>query len=343
MKILVIAPNWIGDALLAQPLLARLRSRHPGARIDVVAPEWTAPVFRRMPEVAEIFEVPFRHGELALGARLRLARRLRRRRYAEAIVLPNSLKSALVPFLAGIPRRVGFRGEARLVVLNVRHRLDEAAVALMAERYAQLAERPGATPERPLPRVAIEADEANLLITVSRLGLDRSRPVVVLCPGAEFGPAKRWPARHFAALARALVARGKSVWLVGAPGDRALGEEIAQLAAGEALNLCGRTDLAAAIDLVSVAECVVTNDSGLMHVASALDRPLVALYGSSSADHTPPLSTRARIVSLGLECSPCFARECPLGHFRCLNDLLPERVLSEIDAAVAADRAGERA
>jgi heptosyltransferase-2 len=343
MKLLVIAPNWIGDALLAQPLLARVRSRRPGVRIDVVAPEWTAPLFRRMPEVGEIIEVPFRHGELALGARLRLARRLRRRRYAEAIVLPNSFKSALVPFLAGIPRRIGFRGEGRVGVLNVRHRLDEAALPLMAERYAQLAERPGDALERPLPRVAIEADQANLLITVSRLGLDRSRPVMILCPGAEFGPAKRWPARHFAALARALTARGNAVWLVGAAADRGLGEEIAQLAAGEALNLCGRTDLAAAIDLVSVARCVVTNDSGLMHVASALGRPLVALYGSSSPAHTPPLSARARIVSLRLDCSPCFARECPLGHFRCLNDLAPERVLEEIDAAVAAARAGERA
>jgi heptosyltransferase-2 len=343
VKLLIIAPNWIGDALLAQPLLARLRARRPGVRIDVVAPEWTAPVFRRMPEVAEIFEVPFRHGELALGARLRLARRLRRRRYDEAIVLPNSLKSALVPFLAGIPRRVGYRGEARFLTLNVRHRLDEAAHALMAERYAQLAEPPGAPLERPLPRVAIEADPANLLITVSRLGLDRSRPVVVLCPGAEFGPAKRWPARHFATLARALTTRGKSVWLIGAPGDRALGEEVGQLAAGEALNLCGRTDLAAAIDLLSLAECVVTNDSGLMHVAAALGRPLVALYGSSSPAHTPPLATRARVVSLGVECSPCFARECPLGHFRCMNDLAPDRVLAEIDAAVAAGRANERA
>jgi heptosyltransferase-2 len=343
MKLLVVAPNWIGDAMLAQPLLARLRERRAGARIEVVAPEWTAPVFRRMPEVAEVLEVPFRHGELALGARLRLARRLRARRYAEAYVLPNSFKSALVPFLAGIPRRVGFRGEARLGLLNVRHHLDAAALPLMAERYAQLAERPGAPLQRPLPRVAIEADQANLLITVSRLGLDRSRPVVALCPGAEFGPAKRWPARHFAALARRLAARGNTVWLIGSAAERALGEEIAQLAAGEALNLCGRTDLAGAIDLLSVARCVVTNDSGLMHVAAALGRPLVAIYGSSSPDHTPPLAAHARIVWLRAECSPCFARECPLGHLRCLNDLTPERVLAEIDTALAAGRAGERA
>jgi heptosyltransferase-2 len=338
MRLLVVAPNWIGDTLLAQPLLARLRARHPGLRIDAVAPDWTAPVLRRMPEVEEVIEVPFRHGELALGPRIRLARRLRRRGYREAIVLPNSFKSALVPLLAGIPRRIGFVGEARYALLNVRHRLDEEALPLMAERYLQLAEAPGRPVERPIPATRIDVDEANLLITVSRLGLDRSRPVVALCPGAEYGPAKRWPARHFASLARALARRGRELWLVGAPGDKAVGDEIAQLAAGEVLNLCGRTDLAAAIDLMSVAECVVTNDSGLMHVASALGRPLVALYGSSSPAHTPPLAARARIVQLQLECSPCFARECPLGHFRCMNELAPERVLSEIDAAVAAAR-----
>jgi heptosyltransferase-2 len=339
MRLLVIAPNWIGDTLLAQPLFARLRARHPGLRIDAVAPDWTAPCLRRMPEIDEVFEVPFRHGELALGGRLRLAARLRRRRYGEAIVLPNSFKSALVPFLARIPRRIGFRGEARYVLLNVRHRLDEPAAPLMAERYLQLAEAPGRPVERPIPAVRIEVDQANLLITASRLGLDRSKPVVVLCPGAEYGPAKRWPARHFATLARALAERGKSVWLIGSPGDRAIGDEIVQLAAGDALNLCGRTDLAAAIDLVSVAAAVVTNDSGLMHVAAALGKPLVALYGSSSPAHTPPLSAGARIVKLDLECSPCFARECPLGHFRCMNELSPERVLSEIDAAMAGARA----
>ncbi len=338
MRLLVIAPNWIGDTLLAQPLLARLRARHPGLRIDAVAPDWTAPVLRRMPQIENVIEVPFRHGELALGARLRLARRLRRRRYDEAIVLPNSFKSALVPFLARIPRRIGFTGEARYGLLNVRHRLDEAATPLMVERYLQLAEGPGRPVERPIPAARIDVDEANLLITVSRLGLDRTRPVVALCPGAEYGPAKRWPARHFAALARTLAARGHSVWLVGAPADRALGDEIAGLAGGDALNLCGRTDLAAAIDLLSVAEAVVTNDSGLMHVAAALGRPLVALYGSSSPAHTPPLAPRARIVKLELECSPCFARECPLGHFHCMNELSPERVLSELDAAAAAAR-----
>jgi heptosyltransferase-2 len=331
-RLLVVAPNWIGDALLAQPLLARLHALRPGLVLDAVAPEWVAPVLARMPEIEAVVATTLGHGALQLAARLRLARTLRARRYDEAIVLPNSWKSALLPWLARIPRRIGFVGEARYGLLNVVHRLDERALPLMAERYAQLAEPPGEPPYRPLAFPRLEVDEANLAIAVARLGLDRSRPVVAFCPGAEYGPAKRWPARHFAALARALGARDRRVWLIGSPKDRPIGDEIARLAEGAAINLCGRTDLAAAIDLLAACEAVVSNDSGLMHAAAALGRPLVALYGSSSPAHTPPLG-RARLVSLNVECSPCFQRECPLGHFKCLNDLTPERVLAEIGAA----------
>jgi heptosyltransferase-2 len=329
MRILIVAPNWIGDALLAQPLFTRLRAKHPDLALEAIAPEWTAPVLRRMPEIQDVVDTLLAHGKLQLGARWRLARSLRARRYDEAIVLPNSWKAALIPFLAGIPRRIGFIGEARYGLLNVLHRLDEHVMPLMAERYAALAEAPGEAPRRPLAPPRLEVDEANLAITIARLGLDRSRPVAAFCPGAEYGPAKRWPARHFAALARSLASRGRRVWLIGSPKDRPLGDEIAKLADGAAINLCGKTDLAAAIDLLSVAEVVVTNDSGLMHVAAALARPLVALYGSSSPEHTPPLGA-ARLVSLKVECSPCFQRECPLGHFKCMNDLGPERVLAEI-------------
>ena len=336
-RVLIVAPNWIGDTLLAQPLLARLHAARPGLALHAVAPSWTAPVLARMPEIEEVIETPLVHGRLQLAARLRLAGVLRANRYDEAIVLPNSWKSALAPLLAGIPRRVGFTGEARYGLLNVRYSLDEAAAPLMAERYAMLAAPPGEPLPRPLAPPRLEVDEANLTIAIARFGLDRSRPVAAFCPGAEYGPAKRWPARHFASLARALASRGRRVWLIGSPADRAVGDEIAGLAGGAAINLCGRTDLASAIDLLSVAEVVVSNDSGLMHVAAALGRPLVALYGSSSPAHTPPLAP-ARLASLGIECSPCFQRECPLGHFKCMNDLAPERVLAEIrevDPAIA--------
>jgi heptosyltransferase-2 len=328
-RILIVAPNWIGDTLLAQPLFARLRKKLPNAVIDAIAPPWTAPVLRRMPEISDVIEVPFLHGRLELRARWRLGRSLRAHQYDEAIVLPNTFKAALLPFFAEIPLRVGYVGETRYGLLTLAHKLDENRLPLMAERYAQLAERPG-SPPAPLPAVKLNVDEANLIITLGRLGLSRTRPVAALCPGAEFGPSKRWPPRHFAALAKKLAARGRAVWLLGSPNDRELGEQIARLSEGAAVTLCGKTDLASAIDLLSIAEIVVTNDSGLMHLAAAVGRPVVALYGSSSPEHTPPLTERARIVRTGIECSPCFQRECPLGHHKCMEELEPERVLAEI-------------
>jgi len=331
-KILIVAPNWIGDALLAQPLFARLRKKFPGVVIDAVAPPWTAPVLRRMPEIDDVIEAPFDHGELALVARWRLGRRLRLRRYDQAIVLPNTFKSALVPFFASIPLRTGFVGESRYGLLNLVHKLDAKRMPLMAQRYAQLAEKPGTKPALPLPETRLRIDAANLALDLGRLGLSRARPVVAFCPGAEYGPSKRWPARHFAELARKLAALGYAVWLFGSGKDRAIGEEIAVASEGAATDLCGRTDLASAIDLLSLAEVVVSNDSGLMHVAAAVGRPVVALYGSSSPEHTPPLARAFRIVRTGIECSPCFARECPLGHFKCMNELAPERVMEEIAA-----------
>jgi len=331
-KILIVAPNWIGDALLAQPLFARLRKKIPGVVIDALAPPWTAPVLRRMPEIDEVIEAPFAHGELKLAARWRLGRSLRSRRYDEAIVLPNTLKSALIPFFAGIPLRTGFVGELRYGLLNLVHTLDEKRMPLMAERYAQLAEKPGTKPALPLPETKLAIDEANLIIALGRLGLSRAKPIAAFCPGAEYGPSKRWPVMHFAALARRLVTLGCAVWLFGSEKDRAIGEEIAVASEGAATNLCGRTDLASAIDLLSLAEVVVSNDSGLMHVAAGVGRPVVALYGSSSPEHTPPRVRTFRIVRTGIYCSPCFARDCPLGHFKCMNDLAPERVMAEIAA-----------
>jgi heptosyltransferase-2 len=336
-KILIVAPNWIGDALLAQPLFARLHDKHPDLIIDALAPPWTAPVLRRMPQVREVIDAPFGHGELRLGERLRLARSLRARGYDEAIVLPNSFKSALIPFFARIPLRTGFVGELRYGLLNRAHQLDEKSLPLMAERYAQLAEEPGADPKQPLARTRLRVDAGNLSKVLAKLGLSRSKPVAAFCPGAEYGPAKRWPARHFAALATRLARDGYAVWLFGSAKDAEVGDEIARLAQGAASNLCGRTDLEGAVDLLSLAEIVVSNDSGLMHVAAAVGRPVVALYGSSSPEHTPPLARVFRIVRTGIDCSPCYARECPLGHFKCMNELLPERVLEEIAAAEAGE------
>jgi heptosyltransferase-2 len=329
-KALIVAPSWIGDTILAQPLFARLHARHPGLALDAFAPAWAAPVLARMREIRRVIPNPFVHGEFNLAGRWRASRELAREGYDAAIVLPNSWKSALLPFFAGIPQRIGFRGEARYGLLNRIHRLDEAALPQLAQRYALLAEEVGTTAPAPLAAPHLEMNPDSVRATLAALGLDAAPAPVAFCPGAEYGPAKRWPARHFAELGRRLAQTDFPVWIVGSAKDAPIGAEIEQISGGAARNLCGRTDLAQAIDLLSCARLVVSNDSGLMHVAAALDRPLVALYGSSSTAYTPPLSRRARLLSLGLECSPCFKRECPLGHFKCLNDLTPERVLGEI-------------
>src|SRR5512139_1786055 len=326
---LVVSPSWIGDAVLTHPLLVRLKARDPGGAIDVLAPAWASAVYGRMPEVRRTIAFPFGHGELKLGERRRFARGLPR--YDRAIVLPGSLKSALVPWFAGIPVRTGWRGEMRYGLLNDLRRLDVRALPLIVERYAALAQPAGEAVERPLPSPRLAIDEARREATVARLGLGGDAPVLALAPGAEYGPAKRWPARHFAEVARAHAARGYRVWLVGSARDAAITAEVAALSGVEVADLAGRTSLDEAIDLLSLAARVVSNDSGLMHVAAALDRPLAAVFGSSSPAYTPPLSPRARVVSLNLACSPCFKRDCPLGHTNCLEKLEPPQVLAALD------------
>ncbi len=328
MKALIVAPSWIGDTIMAQPLFARLQARHAELQLDAIAPSWVAPVLRRMPNISAVLDNPFGHGQLDLAGRWRLGRTLARSGYDAAYVLPNSLKSALLPAMAGIPRRIGFTGEARYGLINVRHTLDKAALPLMVERFAQLAEDPGSPLSRPVAHPVLRSTVADQEKTLAELGMPRPAKLVAFCPGAEYGPAKRWPARHFAELARLLAADGYALWLFGSAKDHAIAEEIANAAPGLSRNLCGTTRLDQAIDLLALADLVVCNDSGLMHVAAALGRPLVALYGSSSPGFTPPLSTQATILSRQLDCSPCFKRDCPLGHLDCLTELSPDFVLN---------------
>lgn len=329
-RALIVAPAWIGDAIMAQVLFKRLRDNNPNLQIDALAPRWVAPALKRMPEIAQLIENPFAHGELALKARYRLARQLAANNYQSAYVLPNSLKSALIPFLAGIPKRIGFTGEARYGLINQRHTLDKTALPQMAERFAQLAQTPGAPLPRPLPLPKLESTDAQQATTLATLDLSRQEKIAVFCPGAEYGPAKRWPAPHFAALADELYRHGYSIWLLGSAKDRPIADEILRMSREKqsVRNFCGSTALDQAIDLLACASFVVCNDSGLMHVAAAVGRPLVAVYGSSSPGFTPPLSPHAQVISLKLECSPCFKRECPLGHLNCLNQLEPKRVLA---------------
>jgi len=305
---------------MAQPLLGRLRARlgaqGAGGRIDVLAPPWVAPVLERMAEVDEVIQADLDHGRLQLRERWRLGRRLKARAYDQAIVLPNSWKSALTPFFADIPLRSGYVGEFRYGLLNLNYRNNKEPVG-MAAHYARLSEPPEQAPGAPLAEPHLRVDPARAAATRARFGV--ASRYAVLCPGAEYGPAKRWP--HFTELAGRM---GIEAVVLGSGADLEAGKDI------QGKNLIGKTSLDEAIELIAGADYVVTNDSGLMHVAAALGTRQVALFGSSSPERTPPLSARARVVWLKPECSPCFERVCPLGHFRCLRELSVERVLSEI-------------
>lgn len=324
MRTLVISPNWIGDAIMAQPLLQRLKERNPTRAIDVLAPTWVAPVWKAMREVDTVMETPFRHGALQLGERWKFARMLRQRGYAEAYVLPNTLKFALIPWMAGIPRRIGYKGETRYGLINVMHHDDRAAPRPMVLFYEALANPPVRALPRPaaLPQPRMTVSEEATAQALARMQLPADRPYLVFAPGAEFGPAKRWPSAHFAELARTVrqTHPDTGILLLGSGKDRPVCEEIVAAAPG-AHNLAGVTSLSEAIALIAKSAAVVSNDSGLMHVAAALRRPIVAVYGSTDPRHTPPLSDLAKIVWLHLECAPCQKRECPLGHHKCMNDI----------------------
>ncbi|HQS31156.1 lipopolysaccharide heptosyltransferase II, partial [Polaromonas sp.] len=326
----VIAPQWIGDAVMTEPLLRRLHAR--GERLTVGALPWVAPVYRAMPQVAEVIEFPFAHGGLQFRARRTLALRLQGQ-FDTAYVLPNSLKSALLPFLASIPRRVGYLGEARIGLLT--HRLKNPKTRPpMVAFYSALSGDTDLASDRP----QLHIGDAQIEYTLRELGLWRGG-YYVFAPGAEYGPAKRWPARHFAELAARLDA---PVVLLGSGKEAALCDDIATpvntARAGQCHNLAGKTSLAQALSLIAGSKATISNDSGLMHVAAALGVPQVAIFGSSSPLHTPPLSDKAVVLWLKnepayqppLDCAPCFARECPLGHTRCLTDISAAQVLQKL-------------
>lgn len=326
-KILIISPSWIGDCVMTQPLFRRLRELNPNCTIDVFAPKWSQAVFERMPEVNEILDNPFGHGALRLRERWNIGRMLGQRGYDQVIVLPGSLKAGLIAWATGIKKRTGYVGESRYLLLNDIRQLDKNALPLMVDRYTALAHDSQAAfnGQSSQPSFAIQA--ASQQAALEKHQLNRNKPIVAFCPGAEYGSAKRWLPEHFAATAQYYVQEGYQIWLFGSQKDFDIAENIAQLSDNLCVNLCGKTSLAEAIDLLSLADLVVCNDSGLMHVAAAVGCKLVAVYGSSSPEHTPPLSDKAKIATLNLDCSPCFKRECPLGHTNCLKDLLPERVI----------------
>jgi len=333
-QILIVGPSWVGDMIMAQSLFKKLKQRTPNNVISVLAPKWTHPILTRMPEVSTTQVMPVGHGSLGLSVRYKLAKDLKKLHFDQAIILPGSLKSALVPFLAGIPRRTAYLGEQRYGLVNDIHKLDKSRLPTTVQRFVNLSGESLDLADCPVPELICDADQANLVAQQFGYVESEQSALLILCPGAEYGPAKRWPIQRFAGLAKKRVEQGWQVWLMGSEKDREICDSINQLAGQCCQNLAGKTNLTQAIDLMSLANAVVTNDSGLMHLAASLKRPLVAIYGSSSPYMTPPLSSVSCSIWLKLECAPCFKRHCPLGHLKCLYDIDVAEVDQAIDSLI---------
>lgn len=345
MKILVIGPSWVGDMMMSQSLYRTLKAEYPSADIDVMAPAWCRPLLARMPEVNQALAMPLGHGTLGLGERRRLGHSLRAKGYDHAYVLPNSFKSALVPFFANVPQRTGWRGEMRYGLLNDIRVLDKAAFPLMVQRYVALAYdkqrvRRAADLPQPLLWPQLQVNDEEIAETTSAFNLSDHRPIIGFCPGAEFGPAKRWPHYHYAALAQRLIDQGYQIALFGSAKDHDAGEQIRTALAGEARDFCrnlaGETQLEQAVILLAACQAVVSNDSGLMHVAAALNKPLIALYGPSSPDFTPPLSNKAKVIRLISGYHKVRKGDADQGYHQSLIDIQPQQVLDALTPLLAA-------
>lgn len=319
--------------VLAQSLFKQLKADQPNCQIDVAAPAWTLPLLTRMPEISQAIALPFKHGDLALTARFKLGRSMIHHGYTQAILLTNSLKSAILPWAAGIPVRTGFKGELRYGLVNDMRTLDKQRLKKTVERFVALGLPAHTTLPKALQQPALIADTANAVKLMQAFEIDASKPTLGLCPGAEYGEAKRWPAEYYAEVANHVLSLGWQVLLFGSDKDQPVTATIQQLTQQRCVDLAGKTKLGDAIDLMSRCHTIISNDSGLMHVAAALDKRLIAIYGSSDPKHTPPMHPQAMIEYLALECSPCFERMCPLGHLDCLRQIKPQTILHHLQSA----------
>ncbi|PJE54349.1 lipopolysaccharide heptosyltransferase II [Marinomonas sp. BSi20584] len=329
-KYLIVGPSWVGDMVMAQSLFITLKQRDEEAIIDVIGPNWSSPILARMPEVRNAITLPTGHGEWGISTRRKLGHSLRSEHYDHAIVMPRSWKSALVPFFAKVTHRVGFTGEQRYILLNERRKLDKSILNQTVKRFTSLGlpnELAYPPMDIPLPALRVDTDNQKKLFQLHSLS---NRPAIALMAGAEFGPSKQWPIAYFHELAKSAIEAGYQIWVLGGPKDQNDGEAIISHLGEFAVNLCGKTQLVDAIDLLAVAEKAVSNDSGLMHIAAAVGTEVHGIYGSTSELFTPPLTSNKTIHNLHLECSPCFKRICPLEHTNCQNQLTPDMIIRTV-------------
>ncbi|TBR43205.1 lipopolysaccharide heptosyltransferase II [Marinomonas agarivorans] len=334
-KYLIIGPSWVGDMVMANSLFKQICQNDKEAIIDVIGPAWSAAILDRMPEVRNSITLDTKHGEWGIATRRQLGKSLQAEQYDKSIILPRSWKSALVPFFAKIKHRIGFHGEQRYFLLNERRKLDKKILNQTVKRFTSLGlsfdqAYPPTTENMPFPQLTI--DKENLVTLYEKFSLDENKPAVCLMPGAEYGPSKQWPLQYFREVAQHFIDKNYQVWVLGGPKDKQDGDKIVNgLNNDIAINLCGKTALVDTVDLLSAAELAISNDSGLMHVAAAVNTHVHALYGSTSEKFTPPLTEKKTIHNLHLDCSPCFKRTCPLGHTDCQKKLEPKIVIDKVN------------
>jgi heptosyltransferase II len=329
-KILIIGPAWVGDMVLTQSLFKTLKVNKPDCIIDVAAPAWTLPLLERMPEVSGKIALPFKHGELAFWQRIAFGKSLKNAGYTQSIILTNSFKSALLPWAAGIKQRTSFLGEMRYGLVNDIRPLDKTKLKKTVERFVMLGLNKNEALPNVIPNPALNSSPESAWILATRHGVLQNKKILGLCPGAEYGEAKRWPAEHYAEVAIEALNKNWQVMLFGSDKDIPITSQINQLTQNKCVDLGGKTKLGEAIDLMSLCDTIISNDSGLMHVAAALNKKLIAIFGSSDPFHTPPMSASAVIEYLGLKCSPCFDRTCPLTHLHCLKQITPTKIIQHI-------------
>lgn len=334
MKLLIVGPSWVGDAVMSQTLLKLLKNNKEPLSIDILAPSWASPIFKRMREVNEVIEMPFTHGDIKIKERKKFSDQIKKNNYDQAIVLPNSLKSALIPYFAGIPRRTGWRGEMRYFLLNDLRRLSKAVYPRMVDRFCALGLNPGEQLSQ-IDYPSLDVNIENISDLQSEFEIKEESKILAICPGAEFGPAKRWPSISFSEVAQHYLDKNWTVLCLGSEKDVQISEDIRRNLKGDTHNFIdasGKTDIVDAVDMLSISSLVLTNDSGLMHIASAVNVPLIALFGPTSPEFTPPLGKNSFILRKIDGYIRNRIGDLPDGHHSSMVAIKPDEVIKKLES-----------